>query len=64
MDERGTDVRSCAPFNAQRHFWRYLRGDETDGECSDTGKIVFVGDATPVRGATVTLECRPRLEAE
>jgi hypothetical protein len=63
-DDGGTDVRSCGPFNAQGHFWRYLSGAETGGQCPDTGKVEFVGDATPLRGATVTLKCRPHVVTE
>jgi hypothetical protein len=64
VDELGTDLSPCARYNQSGDFWRYLPGDQTDNECPATGKVEFAGEAVPLPGSTVSLECLSRVGEE
>jgi hypothetical protein len=63
VDELGTDLSPCARFNDSGDYWRYLPGDQAT-DCPATGKVEFVGEAVPLPGSTVSLECLSRVGEE
>ena len=64
VDELGTDLSPCAPFNGSGDFWRYVPGEDVPTECPATGKVEFLGAAVPGPGSTVSLECLSRVGDE